>query len=323
MLNEHFIPQLRLLIRSSNEVVRHEGVSILGKAVSNCGHLNASLNSMKKLRKAGDVEVDFFENSRHLQTHRRSRALLRLAGMLKKDKTAINGETITQYLLPLATCYLFNEEYAKHNHLIDAALECLQAIARCLSWQNYEKLLRFYLANMTRQVEYQKQAVKAVVAILNAFHFDLTNSKFRSYYAIKAEEKVAAQSSEIPKTEEVSQSLEESTPPTESAAPVTENESTNQAEIVPELPEMIPEEEEKPALDQNMATKIHSIISQQLLPELNGILTARSNREKQHKTVKQDHYPEDDEILRVPIALALVNLLKNLPPGTLERSLPG
>ena len=77
MLNEHFIPHLLLLIRSPKETVRHEGVTILSKAVSKCGSLNASLNSLRKLRKEGDVEVDFFENSRHLQTHRRSRALLR------------------------------------------------------------------------------------------------------------------------------------------------------------------------------------------------------------------------------------------------------
>lgn len=77
MLNEHFIPQLRLLVRSSIETVRHEGISILSKAVSNCSAMNASLNSLRKLRKEGDVEVDFFENCRHLQTHRRSRALLR------------------------------------------------------------------------------------------------------------------------------------------------------------------------------------------------------------------------------------------------------
>lgn len=77
LLNDHFIPQLRLLIRSPKETVRHEGVSILSKAVSNCGSMNTSLNSLRKIRKEGDVEVDFFENCRHLQTHRRSRALLR------------------------------------------------------------------------------------------------------------------------------------------------------------------------------------------------------------------------------------------------------
>lgn len=249
---------------------------------------------------------------------------------MKKDKTSINGETITQYLLPLATCYLFNEEYAKHNHLIDAALEGLEAVARCLSWQNYEKLLRFYLSNMTRQIEYQKQAVKAVVAILNAFHFDLKNSKFKSYYAFKAEE-AAEVNAAVPETLKVVEypnataddsAIDGVTPEVDDKTLAVENESTSLPEAVPELPEMAPEVEEKPAISDEMATKIHSIISQQLLPELNGILTARSNREKQHKAVK-DHYPEDDEILRVPIALALVNLLKNLPPGTLQRSLPG
>lgn len=242
--------------------------------------------------------------------------------MLNSNKTAIKEETIIHYLLPLASCYLFNDEYGKHNHLLDATYESLQAIARCLSWPNYEKLLRFYLANMTRKIEYQKQCVKAVVAILNGFHFDLTNSKFKSYYALKADEKLEAQLAEAPKATEVTEATEETSIPVESVAGSNEEE-TKQDEVEPELPEMTLEEEEKPVLNNDRATKIHSIIATQLLPELNKVLTARSNREKQHKSLKQDHYPEDDEILRVPIALALVNLLKNLPPGALERSLPG
>ena len=77
VLNTHFLPQVRSLLRSRNETVRHEGVTILAEAVVHCGALNGSLSSLRKLRKSGDVELDFFENSRHLQTHRRSRALLR------------------------------------------------------------------------------------------------------------------------------------------------------------------------------------------------------------------------------------------------------
>ena len=83
-----------------------------------------------------------------------------------------------------------------------------------------------------------------------------------------------------------------------------------------------PEQQEECDLSVQEATKIHSVITQQLLPQLNKILTARSKRDMQHKAVK-DHFPEDDEILRVPIALALVTLLKNLPPGAPERNLPG
>ena len=220
----------------------------------------------------------------------------------------MSADTITNYLMPLTTCYLFSDEYEKHNHLVDASLECLQAIARCLSWQNYEKLLRFYLSNMTKQVQFQKQAVKAVVAILNAFHFDLTNSTYKSFYRSKA--------SEAPVTVVTE---------TELAVEDVVNEPTEE-EVELTLPEMEPEEhqeEDKPAVDADMATKIHSVISQSLLPELNSIITSRSKREMQHKTNKLDHFPEDDEILRVPIALALVNLLKNLPAGALDRSLPG
>lgn len=77
MLNNQFIPQLRQLIRSTKESIRHEGLSIMGKAVQHCGDLNSVLLSLRRLRKPDEPEVDFFENSRHLQTHRRSRALLR------------------------------------------------------------------------------------------------------------------------------------------------------------------------------------------------------------------------------------------------------
>lgn len=179
---------------------------------------------------------------------------------------------------------------------------------------------------MTRQLEYQKQAVKAVVAVLNAFHFDLTNSKFKSYYAAKAEERKEAQALALLAI------AKETVPPPEGPEPEKisevpkEEDVSVQADAIPELPEMTQEEEAEEtvsSMDQHLATKIHSVIAQQLLPELNTILTARSNREKQHKSVKKDHHVEDEEILRVPIALALVNLLKNLPPGTLERNLPG
>jgi U3 small nucleolar RNA-associated protein 20 len=98
------------------------------------------------------------------------------------------------------------------------------------------------------------------------------------------------------------------------------------AEVVDELPDLEVEEANQSV---EAATRIHFIIAQQLLPQKknknkikNKILTARPKRDTQHKSV-MDHFPEDDEILWVPIALALVHLLKNLPSTTLERNLPG
>jgi len=180
-------------------------------------------------------------------------------------------------------------------------------MARCLSWYNYEKLLRFFLTNMTRQTEFQKQAVKAVVAVLIGFHFDLRNSQYKPYYSKKPTD--------------ISPVIEDT------SVTAVQKDVASEMDAEVELPEAGLEEKEdlddKNSISAETATKIHSIIAQHLLPQLNGMLTARSKREMQHKAAKQDYFPEDDEILRVPIALALVSLLKNLPPGALDRSLPG
>lgn len=249
---------------------------------------------------------------------------------MKQDKTALTADAITNYLLPLATCYLFTEAYEKQNHLIDASIESLQAFSRCLSWPNYEKLLRFYLGNMTKQLQFQKQAVKAVVAILNAFHFDLKNSQFKSYYVRKAEE----ESRQI-----IDDDVDEAPVVGNLLAPKEDAGEQNKADesASTELPELVEEKgseevkdgekteekDEKSIIGAEEATKIHGVIVQQLLPALNSILSARSKRDLQHKSLQQERQAEDEEILRVPIAVALVNLLKNLPAGTLERNLPG
>jgi hypothetical protein len=152
------------------------------------------------------------------------------------------------------------------------------------------QLLCYFLTQMTRQMEFQKQSVKALVAVLNGFHFDLKNSQFKG--------------NNKPQIETA----------TEDVVLVEVPKESDVGEVVDELPDLEVEEANQSV---EAATRNHFIIAQQLLPQTNKILTARSKRYAQHKSVK-----EDDEILRVPIALALVYLLKNLPSTTLERNLP-
>ena len=49
-------------------------------------------------------------------------------------------------------------------------------MCRLLPWHQYETSLRFYLAKLRYQVDFQKQLVRTVVAILDAFHFDLSRA---------------------------------------------------------------------------------------------------------------------------------------------------
>jgi U3 small nucleolar RNA-associated protein 20 len=46
-----------------------------------------------------------------------------------------------------------------------------------LPWHQYEAILRFYLTKLRHQLDFQKQLVRTVVAILDAFHFDLSRAQ--------------------------------------------------------------------------------------------------------------------------------------------------
>jgi U3 small nucleolar RNA-associated protein 20 len=70
-----------------------------------------------------------------------------------------------------------------------------------------------------------------------------------------------------------------------------------------------------------MANKIHSTITKSILPNLFKCLTKRLKSDDQHKINKRQD--EDEQILRVPMALAILQLLINLPAKTLDTHLPG
>ena len=48
----------------------------------------------------------------------------------------------------------------------------------------------------------------------------------------------------------------------------------------------------------------------------------QTKSDDQHKLAVPGKYAEDEEILRVPIALAMVKMLQALPKGGLEKNLP-
>lgn len=54
--------------------------------------------------------------------------------------------------------------------------QAIGTVCQLLPWYQYETSLRFYLAKLHYQVDFQKQLVRTVVAILDAFHFDLSRA---------------------------------------------------------------------------------------------------------------------------------------------------
>jgi len=243
-----------------------------------------------------------------------------------------------------------------------------------LPWHQYETSLRFYLAKLRYQVDFQKQLVRTVVAILDAFHFDLSRAH-TSAMEDKSENievgEVELMQVEVTDKKEVSinsisnpsgsvvtipinkkdkesgetgilYSVESNANKSiEAAGP--EEELLDRLECLLDLEDTLCKVEEKecdatcemasapvPAVSRDtvlskfFATQVIHTITIGLLPQIHHIMAQLTQEELFHKVNKKRTSDKEDEgILRVPIALAAVKLLQQLPSHMLDQNLPG
>lgn len=193
-------------------------------------------------------------------------------------------------------------------------------------------------------MEFQKQLVRIIVAILNAFHFDLSNADLKE---IKSSNKVNEISGNA-----IKENPDEKGDDNEVSTSVVNNDDDDGKEnkdkidetledildkddIIDELHDEIPLDpievvqelilERQIKLSKSMATRVVYTIRTILLPQLHRIITARTQSDAMHKVNRKFTGPDRDEedILRVPIALAAVKLLQRLPEEVLEQNISG
>ncbi|XP_063423263.1 small subunit processome component 20 homolog isoform X1 [Mytilus trossulus] len=293
IIAQSLVPEIKKGVKNKDENIRHEFILLLSKLVD-AFPTNPMFTDLGLLKEK-DIEADFFENIRHIQTHRKSRALRKMVKLIQK--TPVKKETIVSYLLPITEAFLLDEKYAKVMSVLDVAVEALGALCSLLPWQQYSGHLKFYLAMMYKRLDKNKYFVKIIVVILDAFHFDLRNSE----YAEKG----------VPQP--VDTNTEGSPEDDYKVEDIPPDFSENDDTVSPD----------RVVCSVAMATRIHLAISKAFIPKLQRILTEKIKSDEEHKMAGQSLYPEDTEILRVPLALAMVKLLQNLPQKTLEQSLPG
>lgn len=252
--------------------------------------------------------------------HRRARALKRLQRTCAEG--LLSTETLTNFLMPIVRAYLDNDMYYKYDYLVEDACKALGAICGRLAWPKYVKILELYLKSLVKAKNInnntitatdnggkskrsspednggvmsamnQKIVIKIICFILDSFHFDLSLSNKKDYFS----------------------------DPGESLVVVDNEEGDEEGEGA----KMAQEKEKRPRktlVGSAMAFKIHTHLSQSIIPTLFKCLTKRLRSEGEHKANKRED--ESEQILRVPIALALLKLLINLPSRTFETHLPG
>lgn len=162
---------------TKNDILRNESIALLGELARECPDADVVLSDLAVLTNKEDREVDFFENSCHLQMHRRVRALLKFCKVAKKMTKCPSPRTLTNFILPIASMYLCDDKFLDKNSLIDACIEVVGTCCRLLPWYHYELILKLYLSKMRHSSDHQKQLTRMIVGILDAFHFDFSKVK--------------------------------------------------------------------------------------------------------------------------------------------------
>jgi len=191
-------------------------------------------------------------------------------------------------------------------------------MSRILPWQQYETLLKLYLNKMRQSITFQKQTVRIVSGILDSFHFDLSRAAERESKVVQEStsiKKIGKSSQKVTQKDKIENDQDDVANEMETDD-VDENESPDN-----ENTELILEKMH--VLCPSTAIKIIKAISIGLLPQLNMNLAQYSESDRSHKmNKKQTEYDKEEmEILKIPVALAVVKLLKKLPENMLEENL--
>ncbi|CAH1392234.1 unnamed protein product [Nezara viridula] len=304
LINDTLFPLLNSCINGKVVNLRREAIIILGHMVRECSSLHYVFSDLYPLSNKSDLEVDFFENLVHLQFHRRVRAMLRFSEVSLKPENTWNPKTLMNFVYPMISYFLLSPKYAEKNTIIDSAITAIGSICRLLPWKYYSPILRNYLAKLKSSTDYQKQMTRLVSEVLNAFHFDLSEAG-------------NLQSAEILETEEMTNN--EDSEKLEESVISEEVEGENNEEKVSEVSRDTP-------LCKSAAEKVVNELSRVILPNLQSLMAHKNVADSYHKVNKKTiNFEKDEEdILRAPLAIAIVKLLQKLPSqALLKRNLPG
>ncbi|CAH1645371.1 unnamed protein product [Spodoptera littoralis] len=332
---------LRDRIRDTkNELLRNECINLLGELARECPDADVVVSDLAHFVNKEDREVDFFDNMCHLQMHRRVRALLKFCKVAKKMTKCPTPRTLTNFILPLASMYICDDKYTDKNTLIDACIEVVSTCCRLLPWYHYEVILKLYLNKMRHSSEHQKQLTRILVGIIDAFHFDFSkvnNIELPKALITNVHQFKMAKASENKENLENGKEVVEDEEEKENGSEVKDNvELDEESELKAADDEIVEEEPSKeatniPAFERitnvspSVAKRIIKSLTAGLLPQLNRAIGKMTEHEESHKVNrrKTGFDRQEEDMLRVPIALALVKLLQRLPGGLLKHQLPG
>lgn len=329
IIHRTLLEKLRKGLKSQTESVQHDYTLILSCLIQTFPN-QLEFKDLVQLTHYHDPEMDFFENMKHIQIHRRARALKKLANQLLEGQVMLSSKSLQNYIMPYAMAPILDEKMLKHENITIAATEVIGAICRHLTWPAYVYYLKHFIHVLQSGQINQKLAVSLLVIVLEAFHFDyktleeqMGNVKNEENTVEMAEllehEAMEVEDMDEQEKEQASERLSDSKEP--SGAPeaaASEGTAAKEPECISKSVSFLPRNKEE--LERTIKT-IQGAITGDILPRLHKCLAAATKREEEHKLVKSK-VVNDEEVVRVPLAFAMVKLMRSLPREVMEANLP-
>ncbi|XP_073401122.1 small subunit processome component 20 homolog [Dendrobates tinctorius] len=322
IIHRTLLESLRNGLKSKVETVQQDYTTLLSNLIRTFpGH--SEFSDLVKLTDYNDPEMDFFENMKHIQIHRRARALRKLASNLSEGNVVLSSKSMQNYIMPYATSTIFDEKMHKHEHMVNASVEMVGSICKNLSWSAYMFYLKHFIHVLQTGQINQKLGVRLLVTVLDAFHFDYVTME-KQIQAAKTrdcktdvENNVEDELMELENEEDdqmETQDVAHTSKANEAPCKKQEKISTNK-----HVWNYLPRNKEDLAA---LFSHIQTTVTNTVIPKLQRCLDAKVKRDEEHKLVKSKVVNEE-EVVRVPIAFALVKLMQTLPQEVMEANLPG
>ncbi|XP_070710114.1 small subunit processome component 20 homolog [Pempheris klunzingeri] len=330
-------------LRSKTESVQHDYTTVLACLVKTFPS-RKEFRDLVQLTDYNDPESDFFEHMKHIQIHRRGRALRKLAKQLTEGQLVLTPRSLQNYIMPYAMTALLDEKMLKHENMITASVEVVGAVCRRLTWSKYLYYLKHFIHILQTAQAEQKLAVSLLVTVLEAFHFDhetlsremeAAQAREAGSVAVDADDEEQAAADELDASDdEEAMEVDGKAAPSDVAMEmdttdgekgvVSEAAATTVAKgpVAPKptvATSGLPHSKEELA---SLIDAIHQTVNNSVLPRLHKCLTAKVKRDEEHKAVKSKDV-KDEEVGRIPIAFAMVKLMQTLPPHIMDANLPG
>ncbi|XP_035875363.1 small subunit processome component 20 homolog isoform X2 [Phyllostomus discolor] len=329
IIHRSLLEKLRRGLKSPTESVQQDYTTLLSCLIQTFPN-QPEFKDLVQLTDCHDPEMDFFENMKHIQIHRRARALKKLAKQLMEGKIMLSSKSLQNYIMPYAMTPVFDEKMLKHENITIAATEIIGAVCRHLPWSAYLYYLKHFIHVLQTGQVNQKLGVSLLVIVLDAFHFDHKTLEEQMRKIQNGENTTEVIGLPEPEAMELELSGEEEMEtPCESVSghiegpghpePVgCEGTPAKETECTTESSSCLPQNKEE--LERTIKN-IQGAITGDILPRLHKCLASTTKREEEHKLIKSK-VVNDEEVVRVPLAFAMVKLMHSLPREVMETNLP-